>query len=231
MPCIQEFRSTLSDNYHRKIQVSKLSQIQFARKVANEMGYELISYLDCGSYGSAYKITGHRVLKITTDINEVHTVKKILEDHNNYNYIAKYYEVKKIESVYLLTKDVYAIIMDYLFVLTDQKTCCFFDYFLNNFDYSEQFFKENLFDSGVIQDRVNYYKSNNLRNLLCESNINKYIDNLKKIASDVKRSGIYPVDIHSGNLGSKYIDDYLVYFDLGANKNYTITSIETINII
>jgi len=228
MPCIYELQSNNSIFSHRKIDIIKLTQIEFARKVANKLNYELISHIGCGANGSAYKLTSQRVLKLTTDINEVYTANRLIGDTSNY--IVKYYDVKNIESKYLIG-NLYAIVMDYLFILTDTKSCTFFDYFLNNFNEQENFFQKNIFNTDQIDNRIHYYKRNNLDNLLDDSKIQQYIYNLKCIAYDTKMLGIYPIDIHSGNLGSKVVDGDLIYFDIGANKNYSVEPIDSIIIL
>ena len=90
---------------------------------------------------------------------------------------------------------------------------------------------EKLLFQTCLEDRIHYYKRNNLDNLLDDSKIQQYIYNLKCIAYDTKMLGIYPIDIHSGNLGSKVVDGDLIYFDIGANKNYSVEPIDSIIIL
>ena len=214
-----------NDQYrHNKIDLRKHTLIEFARKIADKLGYEVISYIDFGTFGSAFKITKFSVLKLTTDIREVYTAKMLLNKEPEH--IVNYHNVKKIESEFL-QNDVYALIMDYVFSIKDgeSKNKNFFDCFTYNFDDQEDFFKNNIFNQKHINTFINEYKEK-YKNGLSDEQINKNIQELMELAMEAKQLNIYPLDVHSGNLGYKFVDTNLVYFDVGVNKNYKIVPID-----
>lgn len=215
--------SKFNDRYqHSKINLERYNLIEFARKIANELGYELISYLDSGGYGAAYKITRFRVLKLTTDIREVYTAKMLM--NKNTNFIINYYDVKKIESKYLQS-ELYSLIMDFVFCVKDgeQRNRIFYDYFGFNYPDKKAFFLRNDFsDVSLFLEKYNSDKS--ILHLPKEL-IQKNILDLQNLAIETKKIGIYPIDIHSGNVGYKYLDKSFVYFDVGINQNYTVLPI------
>jgi len=222
---IANFSNFNDQKHHERIDIRKYTLIEFARKIADKMGYELISYIDSGSYGAAFKISKFRVLKLTTDISEVYTAKMLI--NKKPEHIVNYYDVVKVESEYLQS-DLYAIIMDFVFSIRDgdHKNKKFFEFFSFHFGEREDFIK-NIFNEDYIQQFIQEYKDYT-KDALDDKKINKNIQELKKLAVESEELGIYPLDVHSGNLGYKFVDTNLVYFDAGANKNYRVVTIEKI---
>lgn len=133
----------------------------------------------------------------------------------------------KLESS-ILEKPTYVIIMEFLITLFEyaQNIRDFFDYFSANYD-QEDFFKYNEFlPSSLKYFKDKYFKE--CRNCITENQFDENIEKLKKIAIDTKKYDIYPVDVHSGNLGFRIINQDLIYFDVGVNENYTKTELEKI---
>lgn len=206
---------------HSKIDIRKYTLMEFARKIADKLGYEVINYIDFGTFGSAFKITKFKVLKLTTDIREVYTAKMLMDKKTEH--IVNYYDVKKIESPFLKT-ELYAIVMDYVFSLKDgnKKNKFFFDFLDQNFTD----FEKDIFDQNLINNIVDKYKKGS--DIISDKQIEKNLKELKQLALEAKELGIYPLDIHSGNLGYKFVDSKLLYFDVGVNTNYKIVPIEKI---
>lgn len=213
---IDNFTNFNDQRHHNKIDLKKYTLMEFARKIADKLGYEVISYLDSGSYGSAFKITKLKVLKLTTDTREVYTAKMLM--NKNTEQIVKYYEVKKIESIFLKS-DLYALVMNYVFPLGEVNKI-FFNFF-------GKIFEKNIFNQKMIDDFIEQYKKENVITLSDEE-IEKNLKELKLLIIEAKKLGIYPLDIHSGNLGYKFVDSKLLYFDVGINTNYKVVPIEKI---
>lgn len=207
-----------------QITSSRYSMV-FARNVASKINRDVINYIDAGSYGSAYRIDGYKVMKITTDEREAFTANRLIGE--NTENLVRYYEVYELESL-KITKPTYVIIMEFLITLFEypQNVRDFFDYFSVKYN-QEDFFKYNNFiDSEIIKFKDNYFEE--CSNCLTEKQVFENIEKLKKIAIDTKKYNIYPVDAHSGNFGFRIIDKDLIYFDVGVNKNYTKTKLEKI---
>lgn len=229
MAYIIDYGNFNDQRHHNKIDLSKYTLIEFARKIADKLGYELITYIDSGAYGAAFKITKFRVLKLTTDVREVYTAKKLIG--KNPEHIVNYYDVKKIESPFLKS-ELYAIVLDYVFSITEGniKNKKFFDYFTFNYEHLKEFFKNLDFNSDYIDIFIDRYKDWSKNDVLPDQQIEKNIQELKQIAIEANELDIYPLDIHSGNFGYKFVNCNLVYFDVGMNKNYKIIPIDTIKI-
>lgn len=225
-PYLTNFNNFNNQRSHNKIDLRYYTLIEFARKVANKLDYELINYIDSGSYGTAFKISKFRVLKLTTDISEVYTAKMLVGKKPEY--IVNYYDVKKLECTYLDT-DLWALTMDFVFAIRDgdPKNKSFFDFFSFNFGEKEDFSK-NIFNEDYTQHFIEKYKNHSKENSIPDSKINKNFQELKKLSIEAGELGIYPLDVHSGNLGYKFVDTNLVYFDVGVNKNYKVTPIENL---
>lgn len=67
--------------------------MEFVRNVARKFNRDIINYIDTGSYGSAYRIDGYKVMKITTDEREAFTANKLIGEKTKN--IVRYYEVGK----------------------------------------------------------------------------------------------------------------------------------------
>jgi len=225
-PYLNNFNNFNNQRSHDKIDLRYYTLIEFARKIANKLDYELINYIDSGSYGAAFKISKFRVLKLTTDVSEVYTAKMLIDKKPEH--IVNYYDVKKIECIYLDT-DLWVLIMDYVFSVRDgdPKNKLFFEFFNFNFGEKEDFYK-NIFNEDYIQQFIEKYKNYSKENSISDSKISKNFQELKKLSIEADDLGIYPLDVHSGNLGYKFVDTNLVYFDVGVNKNYKIVPIEKI---
>jgi len=215
----------LFEDWQTKQHISSRYTMEFARKVAKKLNLDIISYIETGTYGSAYKVDGYKVMKITTDQSEAFTAYNLIGE--NTKHIVKYYEVYELISSELI-KPTYVIIMEYLITLLEysENVRAFFDYFSAEVNF-ESFFKKDTFNT----PQVEYFKSKyfkNCNNCLSEEEVDKYIDKLKEIVKDTMKYDIYPVDIHSGNLGFRVIDEDLIYFDVGVNENYTEVDLKKI---
>jgi len=196
---------------------SSVYTMTFARNVAKKINRDIISYLDSGSYGSAYKVNGYKVMKITTDEHEAFTANNLIGE--NTRNIVKYNEVYKL-SHKKLTKPTYVIIMEYLITLFeyDKNVRDFYDYFSVKVDF-EFFFKCGNFDQHQIDIfKFNYFKD--CKKCLTEEQVDFNLKKLNDIAKESRKYNIFPVDVHSGNLGFRIIDGDLIYFDVGINENY-----------
>ena len=157
-------------------------------------------------------------MKITTDKREAFTANMLIGE--NTNNIVKYYEVYELVSSEL-KKPTYVLIMEYLITLVEYSEAVrdFFDYFAVNYN-QEDFFKYNEFHPSYI----NYFKTkyfDECKICLTEKQVDSYIEKLKHIAIETKKYNIYPVDVHSGNIGFRVVNEELIYFDVGINENYT----------
>lgn len=208
-----------------------LFDMAFARKVASKLNREIITYLDSGSYGSAYRIDSYQVMKITTDKNEAQTANTLVGKNNKY--IVNYFHVYELKSNVIETP-IYLLIMEYLISLKDNLSYLtlrkFLDFFAFNYKYKEEFFIHNNFNNKYLEHFIEDYFNQCKDDCLERSEIENNIEKLKKIAIETKQYNIYPVDVHSGNLGFRVVDGDLIYFDLGNNKNYIETEIKKIQI-
>ncbi len=192
-------------------------KINFVRNIAKKINRDIINYIETGSYGSAYRIDGYNVMKITTDKREAFTAYSLIGE--NTKNIVKYYEVYELESS-KLTVPTYVLIMEFLITLLEygENVREFFDYFSANYN-QEDFFKYNEFSPTYLRYfKGEYFK--NCENCLSEEQVDESIEKLKNIAIDTKKYNIYPVDVHSGNVGFRIINGDLIYFDVGINENY-----------
>jgi len=199
--------------------------MEFARKIAKKINRDFINYIDTGSYGSAYRIDGYKVMKITTDEREAFTANRLIgKDTNN---IVEHYEVYQLECSDI-EKPTYVIIMEFLITLDEYSKNIrdFFDYFSANYNF-EDFFKYNDFSTQSIK----YFKNKYFKecdNCILDNQVDENVEKLKKIAIDTKRHNIYPVDVHSGNLGFRIVGADLIYFDVGVNDNFSKVNLKKI---
>ena len=191
--------------------------MEFARKIAKEIDKDIINYIDAGSYGSAYRIDGYKVMKVTTDISEAMTAYSLIGE--NTNNIVKYFDVYELVDS-TLKKPTYVIIMEYLITLLEYSDAVkiFFDYFAAN-HIKIDFFRDNIFSQKTIDNFKNLYFVE-VGSHITEKEVDNNINKLKNVAIEVRAYNIYPVDVHSGNLGFRIIDEDLIYFDVGNNENY-----------
>jgi hypothetical protein len=100
------------------------------KKIASHFGETVDGFIGKGSFGLAFSLSGGKVLKITSDKNEVYMANK-LRKKSNQKHIISYYDVRKISgkgvedfSGYLpkhKKREFWGIIMDEVRVLTPEE--------------------------------------------------------------------------------------------------------------
>lgn len=203
-----------------------LFDIKFARLISDKINKEIITHLDDGSYGSAFKISGYKVMKITTDEKEAYTANMLIGE--NTNYLVKYDAVYEIVGSNINTPS-YVLIMEYLLPIKNNKLKDFLNCFAFNYEYQYEFFNQNKFDDDHIEEFIKMYE-NECEDCIYRFEIFDILEHLKNIAIETKKYNIFPVDIHSGNLGFRSVENDLIYFDLGDNKNYIKKELKKIKI-
>jgi len=199
-------------------------------EIADDLGEEIDSYLGGGGYGFAYKTKSGKVLKITSDENEVHIAYKLSKNKKWSKYIVNYYNVGEIN---ILNKNIgldtnvykWYILMDYVGELTENEKDaihCYKGMIQNNPEYYE-----NVKDKKNMIDHIQFvlFRPNSVENKRILANERDPKD-VEKIAIDIypkilnivkelKLKGVHDTDFHQGNLGWDENHENLILYDLG----------------
>lgn len=217
------------DFYSQNSQINKRID-----ELAEELGEEIEKFLDKGAFGYAFKTKSNKVLKITSDTNEVHIAHKLAKHKNWIKSLVNYYNVGKLlsknQSPYLdINYYQYYILMDYTEPLSKEEERAL-DCYMKPMQYKLDFYS-NMLDEKDILDHIEY--------LYGESNSIEYIGAIKDkldpekikqiaidlypkvltIAKDLKRHNIKETDFHGGNIGWDKNHENLVLFDIGGQTN------------
>lgn len=191
---------------------------KLANKIAYELGEKIIEEIGSGDFGSAFSLESGKVLKITSDSNEVIIAKKLTKNKNLFKHIMNYYNVGQIND------ELYFILMDQITPLS------FYERKIVNYTYksilqfSKSFYTSVMGENFVENTKALFNKKRFLNRNFLDRYDNKEIEemkqfalslipDIKKIAKELKLHGIEQCDFHGGNLGWDK-NHNLVIFDL-----------------
>ena len=181
--------------------------------IKNKLGYKTFKRLGSGIYGTAFKVSPTKVLKITKDLKEYVYAKEI-EGLNN-KHIANVYK-----TFYFEYDDIkYAIILKE-FCKTDEKYYddiidSFYEYTGNQMSLS-YISSEFLYGEVSISQLKNYfetYKNNNKYN-------SEFVDEWFEMLMELKSKNIYIKDFNGSNVGVKLSNGNLCVLELGLGETW-----------
>lgn len=200
----------------------RLSNYNVAKKIAFELGEEINEFLGNGAFGRAYSTKSGKVIKLTSDRNEVNRAFALSRNKNCTKYLINYYNVGRIESTLTnldfgddgtYSNSQYYILMDQVFPLSDieRKTI--------NLSSAT----DNLIDSVIsgnilsLDDllRFEWYTDPSAKSK-CRETMKELYPHIINIAKELKKHHITGlVDFHGGNVGWDKDRTKLVFFDIG----------------
>lgn len=189
-----------------------------AHKISEELGEKIEKFLGSGDFGSVFLLESGKVLKITSDRNEIIIAKKLTKNKNLFKYILNYYNVGEIED------GVYFILMDYIEPVNEWERRTISFVFSHVLQFSKSFYKSVMSPQidFFIEDRFKKYKARNADFLrkFSDSEIEdmkkfalSLVPHIKNIAKELKIHNIEQCDFHGGNLGWNENHE-LVLFDI-----------------
>jgi hypothetical protein len=204
------------------------------KEIAEELGENIDNYLSSGNYGFAFKTKSGKVLKITSDENEVNIAYKLSKYKNWMKCIVNYYNVGKIKSDNKSNRSeldisIYEwyILMDYIEPLTREEQEAI-DCYQMSMHYEKNYYnnilnKEEVFDNieFMYEDPDSYQNVIANRDSLNVEDIKKiakdFYPKILNIAKELKKHGVKDVDFHSGNIGWDKDHENLILYDLGGS--------------
>ena len=198
---------------------------EIAEKVAEELGEKLIKEIGSGDFGWVFLLESGKVLKLTSDTEEVIIANKLTRNKNLFQYILNYYNVGEIENIE--TNDgyddyKYFILMDYIEPINDFEARVINLVYKPLLQYSKSFYKS-IFSNQIIDYVVDQFNKKNKRitSFAVKSSIEemkkfaiRLIPHIQNIAKDLKLHHIEQCDFHGGNLGWNEDHTKLVLFDI-----------------
>jgi len=192
-------------------------------KIAEELGEKIVKEIGSGDFGTVYLLESGKVLKFTSDTNEVIIAKKLTKNKNLFKYILNYYNVGEIESN--KSDEKYFILMDYIDTLSKMEKATINYVYKPLLQFSKSFYKSvfspQLLDYVEDQFGIRKIKDKYLLRVYSEAEIKEmkkmaidFIPHIQNIAKDLKLHNIGQCDFHGGNLGWNEDHTKMIIFDI-----------------
>jgi hypothetical protein len=200
----------------------------YVKFIANQYDEKITRYFGSGSFGRAYLTKSSKVLKITTDENEVAIAYKLSKKPWT-KYIINYYNVESLRDFCdennISEGDEFVLLMDRVKPFTyeaktDREEEILKDalnYYTNKIQYKTDYF-ENVVDDELFFDNFDRYVSYNDKNYTdkVKEKILEWRPNIIGLVKEWKKFRIDSTDFHHGNVGWCLTGDKrIVQFDLG----------------
>lgn len=200
--------------------------VKLENKIAYELGEEVVKNLGHGDFGEVFLLKSGKVLKLTSDENEVLISKKLVKYKKLFKNIVNYYNVGEIETT-IKTDYKYYILMDYVEPLSKLEKFTINYFYTPLLQYSKSFY-EYVFGSNFIDFIIYRYS---LLKIKDQTHTEKekmqirqmaidFIPHVKDIAKDLKLHNIKQCDFHAGNLGWNIDHTKLFIFDITTPTKY-----------
>jgi hypothetical protein len=193
-----------------------------AEKISEELGEKIIKQIGSGDFGWVFLLESGRVLKITSDVNEIIIAKKLVKNKNLFKYILNYYNVGEIED------ELYFILMDYIQPVNEWEKKVINFAFKKLLQFSKSFYNSVFSNDFIFLIKDRFVKKE--KNLFFLGKYNNseikemkefalsLIPQIRNIAKELKLHSIKQCDFHGGNLGWNE-DHELVLFDITKPKD------------
>jgi len=176
-----------------------------AKKLTNNFGYNMLRYLSKGSFGYAFLLNDKKVLKITSDPNEIKYVKEHLNIDSDC--LVKYYKILKIPRS-LISSTSYAILMEYVIPINDELKSLYTRLFIKFKYFSE--ILEGVMNDEMKKELYDFIENDDIKNKEESKHfIKKFIEFGIKLSKENLRD---PFEAHTDNIGWR--DGNLIYFDI-----------------
>lgn len=207
-------------------------------QIANSLGEKIVSFKGSGSFGWAYLTKSGKILKMTTDPEEIKLAYRLSKNRNWFQYIINYYNVgrinKKADPEDDKLRRVYYILMDKVDPIEDPDEACVIDDVYQNLIQYKLDYYENVMDKKKVKERIN----EELYTPYLKKLAKKLYPHVVNIVKELKKHKIKSTDFHSGNIGWANNKSKLVLYDLGgyvaenpsANKEHLKKKIKNLKV-
>jgi len=187
-------------------------------RVANNLGEEVIDFIDSGALGYVFSLKSGKVLKITTDKNEINLIYNLSKLSSIPKSLMTYYNIGKIYNPNPTTKrQYYYILMDKVKTLNDEEQSVINEFYKHRIQYNNNYY-ENIMnpylERHIDEWFANKWNKNKIK--ICK----ELLPQVRNIVKDLKKHKIKQTDFHGGNLGWNK-EGKLIMFDLGGYIDYS----------
>lgn len=206
--------------------------MEIQNKIAEELGEKIIEEIGSGDFGTVFLLESGKVLKFTSDQNEVIIAKKLTKNKNLFKYILNYYNVGEVENKNIeLVGEKYFILMDYVETLSKLQRESVNYVYKPLLQFSKSFYKSVFHPEfiNLVLDKFSIVKLKNsyMYKIYTESQLKQMkefaislIPHIQNIAKELKLHGINQCDFHGGNLGWNEDHTRLIIFDITTPQKY-----------
>jgi hypothetical protein len=189
---------------------------QMIRTLKQDFGFKKIKYVDQGHFGMAFDVGNNKVLKLTSNENEIRGIRKVL--NKDIPGVVKYYDIKHYPQ-----SNVYAILMDKVKPLSKKEETIYTVIYYEMANHSDSDFWDNYDDTDedireeFIEELIDRLESPRPEDELPSFKIDEYdlvnyIDTYRELLKTLESNNVPTEDLHGGNIGRK--DNKLIHFDV-----------------
>lgn len=212
----------------------------FAKKIANKLGYHQVHYLGEGTKGYAFSLTSKILMKITSDRSEAYEAIKLKGKNNDH--IGNFYNVYELEepynNIFIILREQLDVDVDRVINLENDSKYEYDNYYLEFFEKNKDFLlkDEYKYMSGY-QMLINLesgfigYNYDEIEKIINKIGRNKFPATLQYlgIIKDFFKNNIKSYDFGEENFGFKS-NGNLAYYDVGYSQTQDRSTIDKLKV-